>query len=93
MGNPYNENNRLGRSGQELMNMLESLYRDSECIDFESLTIKEGELAIELRIDVRVLDDEGSLFDCASIAVTTALSLYRRPFVELKEGLTIVVSL
>jgi exosome complex RNA-binding protein Rrp42 (RNase PH superfamily) len=92
MASPNHDNRLLGRRGLELTSFLEALYRDSECIDFESLCIKEGELAVELKIMVRILDDEGSLFDCASIAITTALSLYRRPFVEIRDGLAITVS-
>uniref|UniRef100_A0A914DI33 Exoribonuclease phosphorolytic domain-containing protein n=1 Tax=Acrobeloides nanus TaxID=290746 RepID=A0A914DI33_9BILA len=43
MASPNHDNRLLGRRGLELTSFLEALYRDSECIDFESLCIKEGE--------------------------------------------------
>src|SRR4051812_36934360 len=49
MASPNHDNRLLGRRGLELTSFLEALYRDSECIDFESLCIKEGELAVELK--------------------------------------------
>ncbi|KJH46427.1 3' exoribonuclease family, domain 1 [Dictyocaulus viviparus] len=92
MSNPANEANRLGEKGLELTRMLELVLRDSRCIDVESLCIRAHKEVWKLRIDVRILDDDGSLLDCASIAAITALYHFRRPNVTIQPNHTIIVS-
>ncbi|KAJ1351283.1 hypothetical protein KIN20_007266 [Parelaphostrongylus tenuis] len=92
MGNPANEHNRLGERGLELTRMLELVLRDSRCIDVESLCVRSHEEVWKVRVDVRILDDDGSLLDCASIAAVTALYHFRRPNVTVRPNHTIVHS-
>ncbi|GMS89414.1 hypothetical protein PENTCL1PPCAC_11589 [Pristionchus entomophagus] len=79
MASPAHEANRLGNKGLELTRLLEMLLRDSRCIDVESLCIRAKKEVWKMRVDVRVLDDDGSLVDCASLAAATALQHYSRP--------------
>ncbi|GMT19493.1 hypothetical protein PFISCL1PPCAC_10790 [Pristionchus fissidentatus] len=79
MASPAHESNRLGNKGLELTRLLEMLLRDSRCIDVESLCIRAKKEVWKIRVDVRVLDDDGSLVDCASLAAATALQHYARP--------------
>ncbi|CAJ0597270.1 unnamed protein product [Cylicocyclus nassatus] len=92
MGNPANEHNRLGERGLELTRMLELVLRDSRCIDVESLCIRAHKEVWKLRIDVRVLDDDGALLDCASVAAVAALYHFRRPNVTVEPNRTIIHS-
>lgn len=45
-----------------------------------------------MRVDVRVLDDDGALLDCASLAAVAALYHFRRPNVTVEPNRTIIVS-
>ncbi|KAL6725468.1 hypothetical protein Aduo_007518 [Ancylostoma duodenale] len=92
MGNPANEHNRLGERGLELTRLLELVLRDSRCIDVESLCVRAHKEVWKLRVDVRVLDDDGALLDCASVAAVAALYHFRRPNVTVEPNHTIIVS-
>ncbi|VDN34789.1 unnamed protein product [Gongylonema pulchrum] len=84
MACPENEDGRLGSKGLELMRILELLYRDCGVIDLESLCLRAFKQAgvWQIRIDIHVLDEDGSLVDCACIASLTALAHFRRPDVS-----------
>ncbi|KIH59246.1 prefoldin, alpha subunit [Ancylostoma duodenale] len=92
MGNPANEHNRLGERGLELTRLLELVLRDSRCIDVESLCVRAHKEVWKLRVDVRVLDDDGALLDCASVAAVAALYHFRRPNVTVEPNHTIIHS-
>ncbi|KAE9419765.1 hypothetical protein Angca_005882, partial [Angiostrongylus cantonensis] len=92
MSNPANEHNRLGERGLELTRMLELVLRDSRCIDVESLCVRSHKEVWKLKVDVRILDDDGSLLDCASIASVTALYHFRRPNVTVRPNHTLIHS-
>ncbi|VDL65277.1 unnamed protein product [Nippostrongylus brasiliensis] len=92
MGNPANEHNRLGERGLELTRMLELVLRDSRCIDVESLCVRAHKEVWKLRVDVRILDDDGALLDCASVAAVAALYHFRRPNVTVEPNRTLVHS-
>ncbi|WKY02997.1 hypothetical protein Q1695_016359 [Nippostrongylus brasiliensis] len=92
MGNPANEHNRLGERGLELTKMLELVLRDSRCIDVESLCVRAHKEVWKLRVDVRILDDDGALLDCASVAAVAALYHFRRPNVTVEPNRTLVHS-
>lgn len=92
MGNPANEHNRMGDRGLELTRMLELVLRDSRCIDVESLCVRAHKEVWKLRVDVRILDDDGALLDCASVAAVAALYHFRRPNVTVEPNRTIIHS-
>ncbi|KAK6746143.1 hypothetical protein RB195_012325 [Necator americanus] len=92
MGNPANEHNRLGERGLELTRLLELVLRDSRCIDVESLCVRAHKEVWKLRVDVRILDDDGGLLDCASVAAVAALHHFRRPNVTVQPHHTIIHS-
>ncbi|OAD59419.1 Exosome complex component RRP45 [Eufriesea mexicana] len=58
---------------------LEKCYQDSKCIDLESLCIIADKQVWNLRVDVNVINHDGNLIDCASIATLAALSHFHRP--------------
>ncbi|EGT53212.1 CBN-EXOS-9 protein [Caenorhabditis brenneri] len=92
MANYANEHDRLGSRGMELIRLLELIIRDSRCIDVESLCIRAGKEIWKVRVDVRILDDDGSLLDCACLAAITALQHFKRPNVTLEPHHTLIYS-
>ncbi|CAD6188337.1 unnamed protein product [Caenorhabditis auriculariae] len=92
MANPAHEHDRLGQKGMELTRLLELVIRDSRCVDVESLCIRNGKEVWKLRVDVRILDEDGSVLDCACLAAVTALQHFRRPNVTLEPHHTIIHS-
>ncbi|XP_013408376.1 exosome complex component RRP45 [Lingula anatina] len=79
MAAPHFEAGRLSEYGVELNRLLERCIKDSRCIDTESLCIIAGEKVFSVRVDVHVLNEEGNIMDCASIAAMAALAHFRRP--------------
>lgn len=59
--------------------ILERALKDSRAIDLESLCIVADEKVWNLRVDINVLNDEGNIIDCASVAALTALAHFKRP--------------
>lgn len=90
MGAPQFEPGRQSELSVHLNRLLEKCIKDSKAIDLESLCIKLAEKVWALRIDVNVLNHEGNILDCASIAALTALAHFRRPDVTC-DGETVVI--
>ncbi len=57
----------------ELARVVDRGIRESECLDFEKLCIKEGEKVWIVFIDMYTMNDDGNLFDAFSIAALSAL--------------------
>ncbi|KHN87499.1 Exosome complex component RRP45 [Toxocara canis] len=79
MGSPTHEDGRLGARGIELTRVLEMLCRDCGAVDLEALCLTAYKKVWQIRIDVHVLQADGALIDCASVAAITALAHFRRP--------------
>lgn len=58
---------------------LEKLLKSSRAIDTEGLCIAAGRLVWSVRVDLHVLDHDGDLVGCASVATIAALLHFRRP--------------
>lgn len=80
---PHFEPGRLSEVGIQLNRILERAIKDSGCVDLESLCLVADEKVWNLRVDVNVLNYEGNVIDCASIAALTALAHFKRPDVSL----------
>lgn len=74
----------------QLNRLLEKCIKDSKTIDLESLCIKVKEKVWAFRLDVNVVNHEGNILDCASVAALCALAHFRRPDVTC-DGEEIVV--
>lgn len=57
----------------ELARLVDRGVRNSECIDFKKLCVKEGEKVWSVMIDVYPINDAGSLIDVCNIAAISAL--------------------
>lgn len=76
---PQFEANRQTDLVVYLNRLLEKCYKDSKCIDLESLCIVVEEKVWSLRVDVKILNHDGNLVECASIATLSSLAHFRRP--------------
>lgn len=63
----------------ELARIVDRGIRESKCLDFKSLCIKEGEKIWMIIIDICVINDAGNLFDASSLAAIAALKSMRFP--------------
>ncbi|CAH2002422.1 unnamed protein product [Acanthoscelides obtectus] len=76
---PHFEADRQSNEQVQLNRLLEKCLKDSKAIDLESLCIKNNEKVWAIRVDINVLNHEGNILDCASIAALAALAHFRRP--------------
>lgn len=83
MAAPHFEAGRMSEVGVQLNRILERAIKDSGCVDLESLCLVADEKVWNLRVDINVLNHEGNVIDCASIAALTALAHFKRPDVSL----------
>ncbi len=65
-------------------------FRESGCLDLESLCVVSESVVWAVRVDVHVLNHEGNLAEAASAAVLASLAHFRRPEVTLR-GQEVVV--
>ncbi|XP_055709324.1 uncharacterized protein LOC129805444 [Phlebotomus papatasi] len=63
----------------QINRILERAFKDSRCVDLESLCLVAEEKVWSVRVDVNVLNHDGNVIDCASVGVLAALSHFRRP--------------
>ena len=63
----------------EITRLLERNLKESRAIDTESLCIVSEEKVWAIRLDIKVLNHEGNVADCASIAGLAALAHFKRP--------------
>lgn len=57
----------------EMSRVVDRVIRESKSLDFKKLLIKKGELMWTVLIDIYPINDEGNLFDAASLAAMAAL--------------------
>ncbi|XP_011646483.1 exosome complex component rrp45 isoform X1 [Pogonomyrmex barbatus] len=73
------ESGRQSEAAILISRQLEKCFKDSKCIDLESLCIVADKKIWNLRIDVNIINHDGNLVDCASIATLAALMHFHRP--------------
>ncbi|XP_046802172.1 exosome complex component RRP45 isoform X1 [Lucilia cuprina] len=90
MAAPHFEVGRNSELTVQLNRVLERTFRESRCLDLESLCIQSEERVWILRVDLNVLNHEGNLFDCCSVATLCALMHFRRPEVSIVDDDVII---
>ncbi|VVC91730.1 unnamed protein product [Leptidea sinapis] len=90
MAAPHFETNRQSDLNVYLNRLIEKCYKDSKCIDLESLCIVVEEKVWSLRVDIKILNHDGNLIEAASIATLTSLAHFKRPDVT-RNGDKIVI--
>jgi exosome complex component RRP42 len=66
----------------ELARVVDRGIRESKCLDFKKLCIREGELVWVVFIDIYTLNDDGNLFDASALASIASLLDARLPKLE-----------
>lgn len=79
MASPYFETGRMTEECIQINRILEKALKDSRAVDLESLCIVAEDKVWAIRVDVTVLNHEGNIMDCVSIAALLALSHFKRP--------------
>ena len=82
LSNPDFELGPPGIEAIELARVVDRGIRESKCIDFKKLCIKEGEKVWVLCIDICTINDAGNLFDASALAAITALKNMKFPKYE-----------
>lgn len=77
------ESKRVSDDSIQLNRILERAFKDSRCVDLESLCILAEERVWNIRVDINVLNHDGNVIDCASVACLAALAHFKRPDVTL----------
>lgn len=87
MSSPDYESGPPSNDAVELARVVDRGIRESGCLDFKKLCIKEGEKAWMITIDIVPINADGNLFDAASIGAIAALQDARFPNIseDLKE--------
>uniref|UniRef100_A0A1A9UZH8 Exosome complex component RRP45 n=1 Tax=Glossina austeni TaxID=7395 RepID=A0A1A9UZH8_GLOAU len=85
MAAPHFEAGRNCELTVQINRTLERTFKDSRAIDLESLCVISEERVWMLRVDLNVLNHEGNLIDCCSVATLCALAHFRRPDVSVIE--------
>ncbi|XP_030381347.1 exosome complex component RRP45 [Scaptodrosophila lebanonensis] len=62
-----------------LNSLLERTFRSSRCLDLESLCIASEQHVWYVRVNVKVLNHDGNLYDACTTAALAALMHFRRP--------------
>ncbi|XP_031838093.1 exosome complex component Rrp45 [Nomia melanderi] len=73
------DGNRQSEASILISRQLDKCFKDSKCIDLESLCIVADKKVWNLRVDINIINHDGNLIDCASIATLAALSHFHRP--------------
>ncbi|KAG5337839.1 EXOS9 protein, partial [Acromyrmex heyeri] len=73
------EGGRQSEAAILINRQLEKCFKDSKCVDLESLCIVADKKVWNLRIDINIINHDGNLVDCASIATLAALMHFHRP--------------
>lgn len=84
------DSKRVSENSIQLNRILERTFKDSRCVDLESLCILAEEKVWNIRVDINVLNHDGNAIDCASVACLAALTHFRRPDVTLS-GTNVVI--
>jgi exosome complex component RRP45 len=66
--------------------------KESKAIDTEELCVISGKRVWSIRVEITVLDNNGNIFDCATMGTMAALHHFRRPEVSVQGDNVIVHS-
>jgi exosome complex component RRP42 len=79
ISNPSFETGPPSIDSIELSRVVDRGIRESQCLDMKKLCIKKGEKVWVVFVDIYPINDDGNLFDAASLAVIAALKDARFP--------------
>jgi len=79
---PVYDNAKVASDGQEytaIQSLLEQAFVKSASLDFESLCIRTGSSIFTIECNLSILEDDGALADCCSLAIAAALRHFKLP--------------
>jgi exosome complex component RRP45 len=79
---PVYDNEKVDASGQEysaIQSLLEQAFVKSSALDHESLCIRVGASIFVIECSLSVIEDDGALVDCCSLAIAAALRSFKLP--------------
>ncbi len=79
LSNPEFELGPPGIQAIELARVVDRGIRESKCIDFKGLCVKEGEQAWMIVIDICPINDAGNLLDASALAAVAAIKAAKFP--------------
>lgn len=85
MAAPHFEAGRQSETNVELSRILERVIKESRCVDTEALCVMAAIKVWTIRVDLIVLNNDGNLIDCSSIAAIAGLAHFRRPEVTVDD--------
>ena len=84
MSNPEFESGPPSIEAIEISRVVDRAIRESHCMDMKKLCIKKGEKVWNILVDIYPLNDDGNLFDAASLAAIAALKDAKFPEYDTK---------
>ncbi len=82
MASPLFEQGPPNEHATELARVVDRGIRESKCIDFKDLCIREKELVWIAFVDFYIINDDGNFFDCWALASIAALKHTKIPKIE-----------
>ena len=79
---PPAELSQVSAKEVELSALVEGAIKDAKAIDVEALCIVSGAKSWDVRVDVKIINDDGNCEDLACFATMTGLCAFRLPVVE-----------
>ncbi|CAH0390183.1 unnamed protein product [Bemisia tabaci] len=79
MASVHFESGKINDAEVKINRILEKCFRESKCIDLEALCIVAEEKVWNVRVDLNILNYEGNVVGCCSIAALAALAHFRHP--------------
>lgn len=86
LASPDFESGPPGIKAIELARVVDRGIRESKCLDFKKMCIKEGEKVWVCAIDIIPINAAGNLFDASALAAISALMNTRLPKLEIKDS-------
>jgi exosome complex component RRP45 len=74
-----------------LGNFVERTLRGSKAVDTDALCVLAGKAAWSLRVDIKVLNDDGNISDVACLAALLALGTYRKEISDNREPVPLAI--
>ncbi|CAK5091469.1 unnamed protein product [Meloidogyne enterolobii] len=72
------ETNSFDNEIEQCLVILESLFRDTYCLDFDTLCIESNKYVFDIKCEIKILDYDGGLWDASVLAVSCAITHFKR---------------
>ena len=91
IASPAFESFRTSPEAVMIGNFVERTLRGSKAVDTDALCVLAGKSVWSLRVDMKVLNDDGNISDAVSLAALLALGTFRREISDLREPVPLAI--